>query len=78
MSVTFVTFGRRYKRYRGVTLRYIALKTEFLNNFVSLTAKRYIRYIVTCVSLFNYTKERKESNKEKKEIKSFSLACRTG
>ena len=41
MSVTL----SRLQVLQGVTLRYIALKTEFLNSFVSLTGQRYNRYV---------------------------------
>ena len=41
--------------YHSVSLRIIDLKTEFLNNFVSLTPQRINRIIFTRVCLFNYT-----------------------
>ena len=53
MSVTFVTFSA-LQALQGVTLRYIGLKSEFLNSFVSLTAQRNNRNTFVCVRPFNY------------------------
>ncbi len=74
MNVTSVTL-RALQVLQGVTLRYITQKSEFLNNFVSLTLKRINSIIVRRVCVSACLKERKESNKEKKEIKSFFLSC---
>ena len=55
-------------------MRNIAQKIEFLNSFVSLTAKRNINNMFWRVRLSVCLKERKERNKEKKEIKTFFLS----
>ena len=53
MSVSSVSFWA-YQEYQGVSLRIIALKSEFLNSFVSLTQKRIIRIIFMRVCLSYY------------------------